>query len=143
MIKLPNGNKFFSAVSKECSKISPGDTVFVDQKSLCVVDVYESESNSDIEKYVIIEKPDENWEMVGGLDQEIKEIKEVIELPIKKPELFEKMGIKPPKGILSCMVHLELGKLLWLKLQPNPQIQLSYKLQVANLYKNLLVKVQN
>jgi len=38
--------------------------------------------------------------MVGGLDKQIREIKEVIELPIKHPELFESLGIAQPKGVL-------------------------------------------
>jgi len=38
--------------------------------------------------------------MVGGLDKQIKEIKEVIELPVKHPELFESLGIAQPKGVL-------------------------------------------
>ena len=38
--------------------------------------------------------------MVGGLDKQIKEIKEVIELPVKHPELFEALGIAQPKGVL-------------------------------------------
>ena len=38
--------------------------------------------------------------MVGGLDKQIKEIKEVIELPIKHPELFDALGIAQPKGVL-------------------------------------------
>jgi len=44
--------------------------------------------------------PDSTYEMVGGLDKQIKEIKEVIELPIKHPELFEALGIAQPKGVL-------------------------------------------
>jgi proteasome regulatory subunit len=47
-----------------------------------------------------MEKPKERWEEIGGLQEEIQEVKEVIELPLKKPELFERIGIKPPKGIL-------------------------------------------
>jgi 26S proteasome regulatory subunit T6 len=42
--------------------------------------------------------PDATYDMVGGLDKQIKEIKEVIELPIKHPELFESLGIAQPKG---------------------------------------------
>jgi len=38
--------------------------------------------------------------MVGGLDKQVKEMKEVIELPIKHPELFEALGISQPKGVL-------------------------------------------
>ena len=50
---------------------------------------------------MMVEKvPDSTCEMVGGLDKQIKEIKEVIELPMKHPELFEALGIAQPKGIL-------------------------------------------
>ncbi|RKP14950.1 26S protease regulatory subunit 8 [Piptocephalis cylindrospora] len=50
---------------------------------------------------MMVEKvPDSTYEMVGGLDQQIKEIKEVIELPVKHPELFESLGIAQPKGVL-------------------------------------------
>lgn len=44
--------------------------------------------------------PDSTYDMVGGLDQQIREIKEVIELPIKHPELFETLGVAQPKGVL-------------------------------------------
>lgn len=50
---------------------------------------------------MMVEKvPDSTYEMVGGLDHQIKEIKEVIELPVKHPELFESLGIAQPKGVL-------------------------------------------
>eukprot|EP00948_MAST-09A_sp_MAST-9A-sp1_P001501 g1501.t1 len=44
--------------------------------------------------------PDSTYDMVGGLDRQIREIKEVIELPIKHPELFEALGVEEPKGVL-------------------------------------------
>ena len=51
--------------------------------------------------------PDSTYDMVGGLDKQIKEVyiyqiqvKEVIELPIKHPEIFDALGISQPKGIL-------------------------------------------
>lgn len=47
---------------------------------------------------MMVEKvPDSTYDMVGGLDKQIKEIKEVIELPVKHPELFEALGIAQPK----------------------------------------------
>lgn len=50
---------------------------------------------------MMVEKvPDSTYEMVGGLDKQIQEIKEVIELPVKHPELFESLGISQPKGVL-------------------------------------------
>lgn len=58
---------------------------------------------------MMVEKvPDSTYEMIGGLDKQIKEIKEVIELPVKHPELFEALGIAQPKasaalrGSLGC-----------------------------------------
>jgi len=44
--------------------------------------------------------PDSTYEMIGGLDKQVKDIKEVIELPIKHPELFEALGIAQPKGVI-------------------------------------------
>jgi transitional endoplasmic reticulum ATPase len=41
-----------------------------------------------------------SYEDVGGLGKEIKKVREMIELPLKHPELFERLGIDPPKGIL-------------------------------------------
>ena len=50
---------------------------------------------------MMVEKvPDSTYGMIGGLDEQIKEIREVIELPIKHPELFENLGISQPKGVL-------------------------------------------
>ncbi len=47
--------------------------------------------------------PDSTYDMIGGLDQQIKEIKEVIELPIKHPELFEALGVAQPKAsVVEC-----------------------------------------
>lgn len=44
--------------------------------------------------------PDSTYDMVGGLSKQIMEIKEVIELPIKHPELFDALGVSQPKGVL-------------------------------------------
>lgn len=44
--------------------------------------------------------PDSTYDSVGGLDDQIKEIREVIELPIKHPEIFEALGISQPKGVI-------------------------------------------
>ena len=41
-----------------------------------------------------------NFAGIGGLNDQIRELREVIELPLKNPELFHRVGIKPPKGVL-------------------------------------------
>jgi len=49
---------------------------------------------------VYIEVPAVHWEEIGGLKDVKEELKEAVEWPIKNPEMFKRMGIKPPKGIL-------------------------------------------
>ena len=49
---------------------------------------------------VYIEVPTVHWDDIGGLEEVKQELKEAVEWPIKSPEIFERLGIKPPKGIL-------------------------------------------
>ncbi|MEM4230727.1 MAG: CDC48 family AAA ATPase [Candidatus Pacearchaeota archaeon] len=49
---------------------------------------------------VLVETPNTKWEDVGGLDRVKQELREAIEWPLKFPENFTRMGIKPPKGVL-------------------------------------------
>jgi transitional endoplasmic reticulum ATPase len=44
--------------------------------------------------------PEITYEDIGGLTEEIRKIREMVEIPIKHPEIFEKLGIEPPKGVL-------------------------------------------
>lgn len=44
--------------------------------------------------------PDVTYEDIGGLESEIKKVREMVELPLKHPEIFERLGIEPPKGVL-------------------------------------------
>jgi len=49
---------------------------------------------------VYVERPVVRWEDIGGMEETKRQIQEAVELPLKKPEIFEKMGIRPIKGIL-------------------------------------------
>ncbi|WP_456481337.1 AAA family ATPase [Methanopyrus sp.] len=49
---------------------------------------------------VIVEVPDVSWEDVGGLEDVKQELKEAVEYPLKYPEVYERLGTRPPKGIL-------------------------------------------
>lgn len=100
IIKFPNGNKFYCHVMQEVKELQSGDAVLVDQRTLNVIEKTTAVSSFDVEKFINIQKPSETWEFVGGLKEQIREVKEVIELPLTKPEMFEKVGIQPPKGIL-------------------------------------------
>lgn len=44
--------------------------------------------------------PDVTYEDIGGLDDELKKVREMVELPLKHPEIFNRLGIEPPKGVL-------------------------------------------
>jgi transitional endoplasmic reticulum ATPase len=46
------------------------------------------------------ETPDVAYEDIGGLDDELEQVREMIELPMRHPELFQQLGIEPPKGVL-------------------------------------------
>ncbi|MGC8699437.1 MAG: CDC48 family AAA ATPase [Candidatus Micrarchaeia archaeon] len=49
---------------------------------------------------VFVERPNVHWNDIGGLQKVKEELKEAVELPLKRPEAFEKMGIRPVKGVL-------------------------------------------
>lgn len=99
VIKIPNGNSFFVNILADVH-IELDDQVLVEQKSLTIVQRLDKNKNFDVEGFVIVEKPNISWDSIGGLKEEINEIKEVVELPLQKPELFKKLGIQPPKGVL-------------------------------------------
>jgi 26S proteasome regulatory subunit T2 len=44
--------------------------------------------------------PTESYADIGGLESQIQEVRESVELPLLHPELYEEMGIKPPKGVI-------------------------------------------
>jgi proteasome regulatory subunit len=100
IIKVPNGNRFFVCVSESCEDVQPGDSVLVDQKNLNIIKKINKSKGFNVEKFVILEKPELTFEDVGGLQQQVQEIREVVELPLLKPHLFRKIGITPPKGLL-------------------------------------------
>ena len=62
--------------------------------------------------------PEVTYEDLGGLHEEIKKVREMIELPLKHPEIFERLGIEPPKGIL-LHGHPGTGKTLLAKAVAN------------------------
>lgn len=100
IIRVPNGNKFLVNKASSVTGLKPGDTVTVEQKNLTIVDKIKREKNVDVDQFVIMNKPNIKWSDIGGLKDQEQELKEVVELPLKSPELFKEVGIKPPKGIL-------------------------------------------
>lgn len=78
----------------------PGARVALNQKNLGVVSVFPAKKDKNVAAMEIDEKPETTYADIGGLDPQITEVKETVELPIKNPEIFKEIGIDPPKGIL-------------------------------------------
>ncbi len=86
------------SIKKE--SLVPGARVALNQKNLGVVSVFPPKKDKNVAAMEIDEKPETTYADIGGLDPQITEVKETVELPIKNPELFKEIGIDPPKGIL-------------------------------------------
>jgi proteasome regulatory subunit len=101
IVKLSNNHSFLVNISSHLlNKVEVGDAVLTEQKTLTILDKLEKIKHHHTDSFVVIEKPTLSWDDIGGLEAEKEEIKEIIELPLKNPELFKKVGIIPPKGIL-------------------------------------------
>ncbi|MFO7966687.1 MAG: proteasome-activating nucleotidase [Archaeoglobaceae archaeon] len=102
IIKSSTGPKFVVHSSQYLDKeeIKPGTRVAMNQQTLAVVGVLPSPKDPTVYGFEVEEKPEINYTDVGGLERQTEELRETVELPILKPELFDKVGIEPPKGIL-------------------------------------------
>lgn len=102
VVKLPNQSNFLVEISGNVKEtLTAGDMVLNEQKSLVIVNKIDLSKNFPVENYLIVTKNIKvGWSGIGGLSKEIEKVKEVLELPLKKPEIFKKMGVIPPKGIL-------------------------------------------
>jgi proteasome regulatory subunit len=84
------------------SQLESGAKVALNQRTLAVVDVLPISIDPFVQAMNVEESPDVTYEDIGGLEEQIAEIRETVELPLLHPELFEKVGIEPPKGVLLC-----------------------------------------
>eukprot|EP01124_Arcella_intermedia_P000194 TRINITY_DN100_c0_g1_i1.p1 TRINITY_DN100_c0_g1~~TRINITY_DN100_c0_g1_i1.p1 ORF type:complete len:446 (+),score=84.84 TRINITY_DN100_c0_g1_i1:75-1412(+) len=82
--------------------IEPGCAVLLHNKSMAVVGLLtdEVEAMVSVMKVDMDKAPLETYADIGGLDKQIQEIKEAVELPLTHPELYDDIGIKPPKGVI-------------------------------------------
>jgi proteasome regulatory subunit len=102
VVKSSTGPHFVISYSRLLDKkaLEPGSRVALNQQTFSIVNVLPSEKDPLISGMEVEEKPDVNYEQIGGLEEQVVEIKETVELPLKKPELFSNIGIEPPKGVL-------------------------------------------
>ncbi|KAJ2247098.1 ATPase of 26S proteasome regulatory subunit 4, partial [Coemansia sp. RSA 475] len=81
-------------------QLEPGCSVLMHHKTSAVVGVLQDDADPMVSVMKLEKAPSESYADVGGLAQQIMEIKEAVELPLTHPELYEEMGIKPPKGVI-------------------------------------------
>ena len=81
-------------------QIKEGDIVALHQRSMAIIEVLPQLTDPLVTAMELVDKPTEIYEDIGGLEEQITEIREVIELPLKDPEAFKVFNITPPKGVL-------------------------------------------
>lgn len=77
-----------------------GDQVALHPKNLQIIEILSRKIRGHVASMELVETPDVTFEDIGGLDQQIQAIREIVELPLLHPELFHKLGIEPPSGAL-------------------------------------------
>ena len=102
IIKSSTGPKFVVNVSQFVGdeEISAGTQVALNQQSLAIVGIIPSSKDPVVYAMEIIDSPSVSYGDIGGLEEQIQELRETVELPLTEPERFEKIGIDPPKGVL-------------------------------------------
>ncbi len=70
------------------------------KQAVIITDTTEIQLNPEAVEVKEETTPDIAYEDIGGLEDEIKKVREMVELPLKHPEIFERLGIEPPKGVL-------------------------------------------
>merc|ERR1712037_463428 len=81
-------------------QLEPGCSVLLNHKVHAVVGVLSDDTDPMVTVMKLEKAPQETYADIGGLDQQIQEIKESVELPLTHPEYYEEMGIRPPKGVI-------------------------------------------
>merc|ERR1719244_997801 len=84
----------------DTKELHPNDLVGVNKDSYLILDKLPAEYDSRVKAMEVDEKPQEDYNDVGGLDKQIEELVEAVVLPILHKERFEAIGIQPPKGVL-------------------------------------------
>ncbi|MEC7097006.1 MAG: proteasome-activating nucleotidase [Candidatus Thermoplasmatota archaeon] len=102
IVRSSNGTVFQVALNQRLSPevLKPGVRVALNQDTLAVIEVLHDAWDPMVSGAEMMERPDINYDAVAGLDEQKQSVREAIELPLNSPELFKKVGVEPPKGIL-------------------------------------------
>eukprot|EP01023_Acetabularia_acetabulum_P019290 TRINITY_DN1980_c0_g1_i4.p1 TRINITY_DN1980_c0_g1~~TRINITY_DN1980_c0_g1_i4.p1 ORF type:complete len:405 (-),score=73.82 TRINITY_DN1980_c0_g1_i4:212-1426(-) len=90
--------RILSTLNRELLK--PSSSVALHRHSNALVDILPPEADSSISMLSDTEKPDVTYQDMGGYDIQKQEIREAVELPLSQPELYQQLGIDPPRGVL-------------------------------------------
>ncbi|MGY5871062.1 MAG: proteasome-activating nucleotidase [Candidatus Thorarchaeota archaeon] len=102
IVKSSTGPNFVVHVASSIQKdkLQPGALVALNQRSFAITQELPPSRDPIIRAMEIEEAPEVSYTDIGGLRQQLQEIRETVELPLLEPELFEQVGIEPPKGVL-------------------------------------------
>ena len=102
IVRSSNGTVFQVSINQrlDVDMLRPGTRIALNQDTLSIIEILHDAWDPMVSGAEMMEKPNTSYESVGGLDEQILQVREAIELPLEKPELFRKVGIEPPKGIL-------------------------------------------
>ncbi len=102
VVKSSTGPNLIVYVSADIdpSKLRPGMHVALNQRGSTIVEVLPDREDPYVKGMEVIEKPNVTFDDIGGLHEQKRELYEAVILPLKKPELFRRIGIEPPKGVL-------------------------------------------
>ena len=102
-IRTSGGPQFLITITDEMKTmedIKPGVRLAMNKDTMALVRILTPSKDIIIRGGEVIEKPATTYDDIGGLEKQKEEIKESVELPLTSPELFAKVGIDAPKGIL-------------------------------------------
>jgi proteasome regulatory subunit len=102
VIKSSTGPDFVVATSEYVDEkdLIPGARVTLNKQTLSLMDVLPAPIDPVVTGAEIMEKPTTTYKDIGGLDDQMRELREAVEDPLLRPELYKKVGIEPPKGVL-------------------------------------------
>merc|ERR1712159_391737 len=80
--------------------LEPGSSILMHNKVLSIVGILADDVDPMVSVMKVDKAPPETFADIGGLEQQIQEIKEAVDLPLTHPELYEDIGIRPPKGVI-------------------------------------------
>ncbi|MDS0294040.1 proteasome-activating nucleotidase Pan2 [Halogeometricum luteum] len=81
------------------SQVEAGDRVAIND-SFAIQSVLDDETDSRAQAMEVDASPDVTYDDIGGIDEQVREVREAVEDPLTNPEMFEKVGVEPPSGVL-------------------------------------------